>query len=172
MLRCLDDQVSSPGTDPSLLFWYQPKLLGLLLPFVTKSRVQLLTVKKPWKSNVGGRESLLYLDGGRESLLYLDVGNVRGGQQCLSKGWPPSSAPDSQCTRAFLGWGWGLQAERVQSALIVILKSVISSLTSITLIVLSTVNLKFQGKFVPIFSRPFLKIVAAYIMATVWSSFS
>ena len=162
MLRCLDDQVSSPGTDPSLLFWYQPKLLGLLLPFVTKSRVQLLTVKKPWKSNVGGRESLLYLD----------VGNVSRGQQCLSKGWPPSSAPDSQCTRAFLGWGWGLQAERVQSALIVILKSVISSLTSITLIVLSTVNLKFQGKFVPIFSRPFLKIVAAYIMATVWSSFS
>lgn len=40
------------------------------------------------------------------------------------------------------------------------------------LIVLDTVNLKFQGKFVPIFSRPVLRIVAAYVMASVWSSYS
>ena len=34
----------------------------------------------------------------------------------------------------------------------------------------SIVNLQFQGQFVSICLRPFLRIVAAYVMATVWSS--
>ena len=48
----------------------------------------------------------------------------------------------------------GLHAEIAQSAQIVILKLVISGLTSINLIVLSTVNFQFQGRFVPISLGP------------------
>ena len=54
------------------------------------------------------------------------------------------------------------------SVLTVILKLVIGGLTSIILIVLSTVNLQFQGQFVPIYLRPILRIAAAYVTATVW----
>ena len=46
---------------------------------------------------------------------------------------------------------------------------VIGDPNSIILIVLSTVNLQFQGRFAPILWRPVLEIVAAYVMATVWS---
>ena len=53
------------------------------------------------------------------------------------------------------------------SILTVILKLVISGLTSIILIVLGTVNLQLQGQFVPIFLKPVLRIVAVYVMATV-----
>ena len=45
-------------------------------------------------------------------------------------------------------------------------------LICIILIVLSTVNLQFQGQFVPISLRPVIKLVAAYGMSTVWSSCS
>ena len=38
------------------------------------------------------------------------------------------------------------------------------------MIVLSTIKLQFQGLFVPISLRPVLGIVAAYVMAPVWSS--
>ena len=68
--------------------------------------------------------------------------------------------------------GKGLRAETAQSALTVILKLVIGGLTSVILIVLSTVSLQFQGQFVPISSRAVLRIVATYVMATVWSSCS
>ena len=37
---------------------------------------------------------------------------------------------------------------------------------------LSSVNLQFEGRFVPVSLRPVLRIVAAYVMATVWSSCS
>ena len=40
------------------------------------------------------------------------------------------------------------------------------------MIVLGTVHLQFQGRFVPISLRPVLRIVAAYVTATVWSSCS
>ena len=36
----------------------------------------------------------------------------------------------------------------------------------------SIVNLQFQGQFVSVCLRPVLRIVAAYVMATVWSSVS
>ena len=48
----------------------------------------------------------------------------------------------------------------------------IGDLTSVILIVLNTVNLQFQGWFVLISLRPLVRIVAVYIMATVWSSYS
>ena len=38
--------------------------------------------------------------------------------------------------------------------------------------VLGTVHLQFQGRFVSISLRPVLRIVAAYVTATVWSSCS
>ena len=64
----------------------------------------------------------------------------------------------------------GANAETAQSALAFILNLVIGGLTSVILIVLGTLNLQFQGWFVPISLRPVLGIVAAYVMATVWSS--
>ena len=62
--------------------------------------------------------------------------------------------------------------QKEQSALIVILKLVISGLTSIIWIVLDTVGVQFQGPFVPISLRRVLRIVAAYVRTTVWSSCS
>ena len=85
-----------------------------------------------------------------------------------SKGWLPLTG--SQWARAYTQGERGLHTGRGQSALIVILKSVISGLTSITVIILGTINLQFQGWFVPISLRPILGIVAAYVIATVWSS--
>ena len=56
----------------------------------------------------------------------------RGGDDCPKADFPN----DNQWARAFIGWGKGLHAETAQSALTVILKLVISGLTSIILIVL------------------------------------
>ena len=68
-----------------------------------------------------------------------------------------------------MGGGRGLP-EAVRSALTVILKLVIGGLTSITVIVLSAVNLQLLGWFVPISLRPVLRVVAAsYVLATVLS---
>ena len=78
----------------------------------------------------------------------------------------------NQGARAFIDGGRGLYAETAQSALTVILRLVISDLTSVILIVLNTVNLQFQGQFVPISLRPVLRIAAAYAMATARSSCS
>ena len=70
------------------------------------------------------------------------------------------------------GWGVGgvLQAGKAQSSLTVIFKLVVSGLTSIILIVLGTVNLQFWGALVPISSWSILRIVAAHVLGTVWSS--
>ena len=56
--------------------------------------------------------------------------------------------------------------------LTVLLKLVISGLTSSILIVLGAVNPQFQDQFVSVPLRPVLGTVAAYIMATVCSSCS
>ena len=84
----------------------------------------------------------------------------------------PTPPTDNQWARAFIDAGRGLHAETAQSALTVILTLVIGGLIGNILIVLSTVNLQFQGQFVPISLRPALRIVAAYVMVTVWSSCS
>ena len=62
--------------------------------------------------------------------------------------------------------------QKEQSALAVILKLVISGLTSVILIVLGTVSVQFQGPLVPISLRPVLRVVATHIRAMVWSSCS
>ena len=62
--------------------------------------------------------------------------------------------------------------QKQHSQLTVILQWIICGLTSVIVIVSSTVNLQFHGRFVSIFLRSVLRIVAAYVMATVWSSCS
>ena len=84
----------------------------------------------------------------------------------------PHPRPDDQGARAFIDRGRGPHAETIQSALTVILKLVIGGLISVISIVLGTVNLQFQGQFVPTSLKPILRIVAAYVMATAWSSCS
>ena len=64
----------------------------------------------------------------------------------------------------------GLHAETAPPSLTVIFRLVISGLTSIILVVLGTINLQFQGPFVPISLCPTLRIVAARVLGTVWSS--
>ena len=59
-----------------------------------------------------------------------------------------------------------------QSALTVIFKLVTGGLTSIILDLLGTVNLQFQGPFVPISLRPVFRIVAASVVGEVWPSCS
>ena len=64
----------------------------------------------------------------------------------------------------------GLHAEMAQSTLTVIFKLLISGLANIILIVLGTVNLQFQGPFVPISLWSVLRIVAVHVPGTVRSS--
>ena len=60
----------------------------------------------------------------------------------------------------------------VASSLTVILKFFMGGLTSVILVVLGTVNLQFQGPFVPISLRLIFTIVAASVVGAVWSSCS
>ena len=135
-----------------------PTLVGKLHRSVTASGVQLLTAQKPinrqgwWK--------------GKFALFWMPA--TGGGH--LSKGW--ICITDNQWARAFIDGGTGLHVETAQSSLTGILKLVIGGLTNVILIVLGTVNLQFQGWFVSISLRPILRIVAAYVMATAWSSCS
>ena len=62
--------------------------------------------------------------------------------------------------------------QKQQSALTVILKLVISGLTSIILIVLGTAYFQFQSWFASISLGPVLRTVATPIMAAAWSSCS
>ena len=101
---------------------------------------------------------LFYFFGGKESLLYFrcwqpEEGWVR--EICLSKGWLPRT--DNQWQQ-LLKTERGLHAEIALSALIVILKLVISGLTSVILVVLDAVNLQFQGQFVSTSLRPILEL--------------
>ena len=94
----------------------------------------------------------------RKVCFILDAGNRRVWDRCLSKGWLP--VPHSQSVgKSFYRWR-GLHAETAQSALTVILKLVIGGLLSIILIVLSTVNLHFQGWSVSISLRLILGTLA------------
>ena len=103
----------------------------------------------------------------RKVCFILDAGNWEGwGQTPVQSSTPPT--PDNQWARAFRGRGRGLHTETAQSALTVALKLVIGGLTIIILIVFSTVDLQFQVWFVSIPMRPVLRIMAVYVMSTVW----
>ena len=68
---------------------------------------------------------------------------------------------DNQWARTFIGGSRNyMEKQSNQHLRESILKLVISGLTSLILTVLSTVNLQFQGQFVPISLRPVVGIVA------------
>ena len=73
-------------------------------------------------------------------------------------------------TRAFIDRRRWLHAETAQSALRAIFRSITGGLISVILIVLATVNLQFQVRFVSISFRPVLRTVVADVIGTVWSS--
>ena len=81
-------------------------------------------------------------------------------------------ANDNPWPRVFIDGGRGFHAETAQSPLKVILKLVISGLKSIILIVLGTVFSSRVGSVGSHFLGSILRIVAGYVMATVWSSYS
>ena len=87
------------------------------------------------------------------------------GSRHLSKG---QLHPNKRGVRAFIDRvGGRVHAETAQSSLTIIFKLVISGLTSTILIGLGTVNLQFQGPFVPISLQSILRIVAAHVLGTV-----
>ena len=73
----------------------------------------------------------------------LATGVGAGSVNSCPKANPFQLLGDNQWARAFIDKGRRLHAETAQSALTVILKLIISVLSSVFLIVLSTVNLKF-----------------------------
>ena len=80
---------------------------------------------------------------------------------------PPSQLPTSKGPRAFIGRSGGqLPAETAHllTSLTVIFRLV---LTSITLAVLGTVTLQFQGPFVPVSLQPNLGTAAAHVLGIV-----
>ena len=123
-------------------------------PTVTKSGVWLSTAQKPVKRQSWWK--------GKFALFWMPAASKDGG--LLSKGLllPP---PQQSGGKSFYRPREGVTYRNSTVSSDVILKLVI-------LIVLSTFNLQFQGWFVPIYLRPILGIVAAYMMATVWSSCS
>ena len=80
----------------------------------------------------------------------------------------PTLSTDNKWAKVSVDEGKGLQAETAESALTVILKTGLSGLASIILIVVGIVS----GSFCFHFLMPVLEIVATYVMATVWSACS
>ena len=107
----------------------------------------------------------------RRVCFILDVGNQRGWSGLLPKTTPSTTVTISGQELLKAEGGGYRQKQRGQlwqSPWIVSF----GGLTSIILIVLSTVNIQFQGPFVAISLRPVLRIMAAYVMVIVWSSCS
>ena len=130
---------------------YEIKYVKLL----PKSGIRLLTTQKPI-NRPGWWE-------GKFALFQMLAAGGEGRR--LSKG--QLSATDNRGPRACIGRGRGLHAETAQSALTVVLKSVLGGLTNVILIVLGTVNHHSQGQFVSISLRPILGVVAAYVVGAV-----
>ena len=118
-------------------------------------------LKSQETGQVGGKESLLYFRCWQPSVGVVDI--------CLQANSLLFPHHKQGMRESLVE---GLHAEIAQSSLTVILKLVISGLTSIILVVLGTVTLQFQGALVPISLRSALRIVAAHILGTVWSSCS
>ena len=100
-----------------------------------KSGVWLLAVQKPIKRPGWWK--------GKFALFWMLASGGGGEGGYLSKGQLP--LPGQSAGKGFYRRREGLPAETVQSALTVILKLVIGALTSVVLIVLGIVNLRFQG---------------------------
>ena len=130
-------------------------------PAVTE-RVCVVSSCSLLKSQVGGKESLLYF---RCQQLEGRVADI-----CPKADYPHLPVQTRWAQTFIDRSGRWLHAETTLSSLIVIFKLVISGLASIIMFVLGTVNLQSQGPFFPISLRPVLRIVAAHIMGRVWSS--
>ena len=87
----------------------------------------------------------------------------------LSKGLTPLPT-DNQWAKSFYGQREGAPCRNSTVSSDSHFEIVFGRLASVTVIVLSTVNLQFHGQFVPVSLRPILRIVAAHVTATVWSS--
>ena len=100
---------------------------------------------------------------GKFALFQMPATGGEGGP--LSKGWLPQLPTSNQWGKNFYRQKEGDRCRNstAQSALTVIFKLIIGGLTSVILIVLGTVNLQFQGPFVPMSLRSILEIVAAHI---------
>ena len=92
---------------------------------------------------------------GKESLLNFRCWQLGGEGGLLSKGWLPPLTIRGQELLEPEGGGY---MQKQQSALTVIWKLIIGGLILVILIALSTVNLHFQGWFVPISLGPILGI--------------
>ena len=90
----------------------------------------------------------------------------------MSKADPTLPSLTVSGARAFIDRRKVLHAETAQSALTIGFTLTIGGLSSIFLIVLSTVNFQLQSLFTPISLRPVLRILATYVTATLWSSYS
>ena len=93
-----------------------------------------------------------------------------GWQTSVQRPIPPYPTPPRQAEgESFYRHSGGqLHVETAQLSLTVIFKLVLSGLTSIILVVSGTVNLQFQGPFVPISLWPVFGIVTAHVLGTVW----
>ena len=90
-----------------------------------------------------------------------------GGKTSVQRLTPPQLTTNG--ARASIDRSRGqLQAETAQLAWTVIFKLVICGLTSVIMVVSYTVNLQFQGLFVPISLKPILRIWAAYVWIESW----
>ena len=98
-----------------------------------------------------------------------DASNFGGGQTSVQRSTPPA---DRRWGRAFLDRGRGLHEEKVQSALAVIFKLVISDLSSVISIALGAVCLQFRGLLVSIFFGVHSQNCGSSCNGQVWPSCS
>ena len=127
---------------------------------VTKNGVWLLAAQKPIKRPGWWKGKFVLFQ-------CWQLGREEGRADFCPKSPSPRPRPGWQPGgKCFYRWREGLHAERAQSALTVILKLVMWWFDQRHL-VLSTVDLQFQGWFFPISLRPVLGVVAAFVMATV-----
>ena len=97
---------------------------------------------------------IFYFFGGKEPLLCFGCWQpgmgVEVADACPKGNSPPTPLLWQSGDKSFYRWREGATCRTAQSALTVTLKLVISGLTSVILIVISTINLQFQGWFVSI----------------------
>ena len=106
----------------------------------------------------------------REVCFTLGASNWSGGRADACPKAYSSPSPHPHPDKSFYRLREGLRAEIAESSLKGIWMLVISGLVSVILIILGTVSLQFHGRFVSISLKPVLRIVAAYVMVTAWSS--
>ena len=106
----------------------------------------------------------------RKVCFILDAGNPGGGRTPVQR--PATPDPQQPVRKSFYRQREGATCRNNSQLWRSSWNWSCGGLTSIILIVLSTVNLQFQGQFAPISLSPILRIVAAYVMVTVWSSCS